>query len=172
VEDEQLSKKEIQVLTKLLGKLQPGLLPLDIFLQIARLTVLPILEVVPVRMHDAKAQVLVLPREANDGLWPDDVHVPGTVLRADDKGALEKALERIKKELGGASLGEPVFVQTVFHESKRGWELAFVFWAEMGGEPKLGQYYDLENLPGNIMASQTEFIREAGRHYQAYRTST
>lgn len=147
-----------------LSRLQPGKIPLDIFIQIARLTVLPIVEVVPVRMGaDGKPQVLLTERDASDPIWGGMLHTPGTVLRPSDAeegnaGAFGRIL---KDELDGVEVGEPVLVESIFHKVKRGVEQAQVYYVEVYGEPTNGQFYGADSLPMNVVDTQFDFIRNA-----------
>ena len=160
-----MTEEEQSQLIKLLEKLEPGLLPLDIFLQIARLSVLPIIEVVPLRRME-QTEILLLPRLATDKIWPNAMHIPGTEVRADDKGDFKAGFQRIQDELGSTQIGEPSFVRTMFHQSKRGWELAFIYWTEVTGEAHKGQFYKTSQLPASIIESQKEFIEEAVKSFE------
>ena len=97
--NELLNSKEQEILKRLLRELEPGQLPLDIFLEVAKLTVTPILEVVPLRLKSDKVQVLLFEREKSDPIWGGKLHTPGTIIRASDRGGnLEDAFKRV---LGG-----------------------------------------------------------------------
>jgi hypothetical protein len=162
-----LSETEIEQLTLLLKKLEPGFLPYDIFMQIARLTVLSIIEFVPMRMRDDKVEVLLLSRGDDDPLWPNELHVPGTVIRpTDTEGNIYKAFERIlKDELNGTETSHPYYVGSNLHPSKRGMEQAQIYWVEVTGEPKIGKFHNAEALPPNVMESQLNFIKLAAKKF-------
>jgi hypothetical protein len=164
-----LSKTEIEQLTQLLKKLEPGFLPLDVFMQIARLTVLSIIEFVPMRMNDGKVEVLLLSREADDPLWPNELHVPGTVIRpTDTEGNIYKAFERIlNDELKGTESSSPHYVGSNLHPSKRGMEQAQIYWVEVTGEPTIGQFHVVDELPSNVIESQLNFIKLAAKSFAA-----
>lgn len=156
-------------LTQLLKKLEPGFLPYDIFVQIARLTVLSIIEFVPLRLCDGTVEVLLLNRTVDDPIWPNELHTPGTVIRpTDNSGEIYKAFERIRiDELQGTEISSGYFVGTILHPSKRGMENAQVFWVEVIGEPKIGQFYSEAQLPDNLMESQKKFIQQAIKSFKA-----
>ena len=158
--------KDQQLIT-LLQQLQPGFVPYDIFVQLARIVALPIFEVVPLRAHNGRIEVLLLPRDKDDPIWPSQIHTPGTVVRATDVGDQAGILQRIvTDELNGTNIGELHFVCNMLHQSKRGAEQAQVYWAEVSEEPKSGTFYDVDNLPENVIDSQREFIAQAVEKYK------
>lgn len=162
-----MNKQEEKHLVELLSKLEPGFYPLEIFLQFARLSVLSIVEFVPLRIHNGKTEILLLKRPEHDEIWQGEVHTPGTVVRpTDTEGGSYQAYERIEKEeLLGTKVSSGHFVGSIFHPSKRGMENAQVFWVEVIGDPKVGKFYDTDNLPENLMDSQRGFIAEAIRNF-------
>ena len=166
-----INKKEQQQLVDLLKQLEPGFLPYDIFVQIARLVVMPIIEFVPLRMNGGNVEVLLLHRGKDDQIWPDEWHTPGTVIRATDNQAeIYKAFERIiKDELKNTKVTDGHFVGTIFHSSKRGMEHSQVFWVEVLGEPKAGKFYPTDNLPDSLMVSQRKFINQAVKNFSLSR---
>lgn len=154
-----LSKDEEAQLVTLLKKLEPGFQPFEIFLQMARLNVLPIIEFVPLRMRDGKVEVLLLDREA----WPHGLHTPGTVIRPTDIAAGNyQAFDRIlKDELAGTEVSDPHYAGSTLHSSPRGGEQAQIFWVEVQGEPKAGAFYPADALPDDLIESQQKFIKLA-----------
>ncbi len=164
-----LTLAEEKILVKLLEKVEPGFLPYEIFKQIARIIALPIIEFVPLRLNDREVEVLLLHRAKNDDIWPGMLHVPGTVVRASDSQDIQKAFDRIlHDELGDVTAGRPSFVGNIFHNSKRGAELAQVYWLEVKDMPKFGRFYSSQNLPDNLIDSQREFIQLAVNSYKSY----
>jgi len=162
------SPEDLAKAVEVLSRLQPGKIPVEVFIQIARLTVLPILEVVPVRLgQDGRPQVLLTERDASDPIWGGMLHTPGTVLRPSDvEGSNTGAFGRIlKDELNGLEVGEPVRVESIFHKVKRGTEQAEVYYVEVYGELQNGQFYDADNLPANVVDTQLDFIRNAVASY-------
>jgi hypothetical protein len=152
-----------------LSNLQPGVLPFDIFHAIARLMVMPIIEVVPLRRGpEGRVEILLLKREANDPVWPRQLHVPGTVVRASDEaGSFRDALTRVLEgELKQVEVGEPVLVKNILHHSGRGMEASQVFWVEVRGEAGKREFYDAEHLPDTIVKSQLDFIPDAIAHFK------
>lgn len=169
-----LNKDQQAQLVQLLSQLEPGFLPFDIFLQLARLTVLSIIEFVPLRWHEGKVEVLLLEREPGDPIWPGEVHVPGTVIRpTDTEGKMYLAFERIlKDELQGTPSSDPHFVGSTLHPSKRGMEQAQIFWVEVTGEPRIGHFYAADALPANLIESQRAFIAQAVKSFTTARPNS
>ena len=164
-----VNENEIQAAASILKKLEPGKLPLPIFLEVARLTVTPIVEVVPIRKRaDGSIMILFIKRDENDPNWPGLLHTPGTVVRSiDSGGGYKDAFDRILGgELKGTHTSEPVFVSTVLHKVKRGRESSLVFWVEVLGKPRVGELHSFDNLPENIIETQVKFINIAVRHFQ------
>jgi hypothetical protein len=167
-----MDEEDTQKLVSYLKQLEPGFLPYDIFVQIARLVTLSIIEFVPLRSSDGDVEVLLLERPERDEFWPGEVHVPGTVVRpTDSTGKIYKAFERIHQdELRGTELSDYHFVGNILHRSKRGMEHAQVFWVEVTGEPKIGKFHPADKLPSNLIESQRSFIEQAVRSYKAAKT--
>jgi hypothetical protein len=167
-----MTTDEEKELAELLKKLEPGFLPYDIFVEIARLVALPIIEFVPFRLNaQKKIEVLLLHRGDDDPIWPGAWHTPGTVIRAtDNEDKIYKAFERIlKDELKNTKVGQPYYVGSVFHKSKRGAEQSQVFWVEVLGNPEAGKFYELENLHQKTIKSQLLFIKQAAQSYAGYK---
>ncbi len=162
---------EIKTVVDILSRLQPGELPLDLFLQTARLTVTPIVEVVPVRKTaDGSTEVLLIERDGTDPVWSGKVHTPGTIIRSSDTDSQNgDAFRRILQgEMQGISTGEPVYVGSMLHRVKRGMEQIQVYVVEVHGEPTVGKFYNANALPENLVDTQTGFIQAAVLHYIAF----
>jgi len=164
-----LKDNEIQVAVSILEKLRPGKLPLSVFLQTTRLTVTPIIEIVPLRKRkDNKVEILLTERDDTDPNWPGMVHTPGTVVRStDSEGSYEDAFKRIlEDELKGVQTSKPIFVGNLLHKVKRGLESCIVYWVEVSGKPPTGKFYRFDNLPKNLVDTQIKFINLAVKHFQ------
>lgn len=163
-----MTKDEERELARLLKQLEPGFLPYHIFVQIARLVVMPIIEFVPLRFHKGRVEVLLLERGADDPIWPNMLHTPGTVIRATDtEKKIYLAFQRILiDELEGTAVTSPQYVGSILHKSRRGVEHAQVYWVEVTGQPKVGKFYPVDDLPEDLIQSQPRFIREAVRNYR------
>ena len=162
----ELSDEDVKLVAGLLAKLKPGFLPPPIFHEITRLTATPIVEIVPLRSKDNAVQILLLQRGSDDPVWPNMLHIPGTVLRATD--SLETAIDRVlTKELNEAQVSKPKFVTNILHHSGRGMEASQVYWVEVISSPIDGQFFDTDNLPDNLVKSQLDFIPQAIEDYRA-----
>lgn len=165
-----LPSSDLDKAADILSSLQPGVLPFRIFRELARLSVMPIIEVVPLRLNSSnKIEILLLKRESDDPIWPSQLHVPGTVIRASDSsGTYHDAFSRIlEKELGGIQTSEPVFVRNLLHHSGRGMESSQIYWIEVNGEPTSGMFYDTDSLPNTIVNSQLDFIPDVIASFKA-----
>ncbi len=170
-----MSEDDQKALVSLLKKLEPGFYPFNIFMQMARLNTLSIIEFVPVRKnHKGETEVLLLDREHDDNLFGGELHTPGTVIRpTDSDGKKYFAFERIlKDELEGLKVSNPYFVGSILHKSKRGTEHAQVYWVEVLEEPKKGKFYNSADLPKNTMESQLSFINLAVSKYKNYQSKS
>lgn len=158
-------------IVNMLKKVQPGFLPYPLFLEVARIVALPILEVVPMRMRRGRVEVLFLKRAADDDIWPNVMHTPGTVIRSTDvnDGAIDAAFCRIfDDELAGTIVSEPVFVCLDARVSLRGAEQAQVYWVEVLDEQKTGVFYPLDALP-TLVETQGKFIAAAAAAFTEYK---
>jgi hypothetical protein len=172
--EEKLSAKEVRAISALLTRLDPGYVPYPIFEQLARIMALPIVEFIPLRLGpENKVEVLLIERPPEDTLFRDMLHTPGTVIRATDvvsKGGKNwSAFERIlQDELQGVEVSDLHYVGSIFHASKRGAEQAQLYWLEVVGTPKVGQFYPVDNLPPNLIESQRDFIYQSAKSFQTY----
>jgi hypothetical protein len=165
-----LSADDINDTAKKLAAFEPGFLPLPLFNEITRLTVTPIIEIVPIHRSVNGLEILLLKRQVDDPLWPSYWHTPGTVIRATD--TFQTAITRLTDdELGGLKL-EPVYVGHILHHSGRGMEAAQIYWLDLTGSaiPK-GTLYGLEELPVDMIQSQHDFIPMAVEHFNSQLTA-
>jgi hypothetical protein len=165
-----MNDDDITKTAHLLGQLDPGFLPYPIFEQIARLVTLPIIEFIPFRSINGEAHVLLIHRPDEDPFWPGMLHTPGTVIRATDINQISEnwaAFARIlHDELNDTPVGNPHYVGSLLHKSKRGTEQAQLYWVEVVADtPKVGQFYPISNLPEGLIESQQLFIAEAAKHF-------
>jgi hypothetical protein len=161
-----MTDEDIAKVAALLKQLEPGFLPYDVFIQIARLSVLSIIELVPLRSNHGRIEVLLLERSPDDPIWPGKLHSPGTVVRPTDRSLPGEPVKRIiSDELNGTKLSNQQFVKSLFYDTDRGKENASVFWAEVLGEPKAGKFYQLDNLPDNLITFQKDFIEAAAEKF-------
>jgi len=163
-----LSEEDVKIVVNILSKLKPGFLPFPIFHEIARLTAVPILEVVPLRKTENGIEILLLQRDQDDPVWPGQLHTPGTVIRATDCDTnFKEAFNRIfDNELTDVQASEPVFVNNTIHHSGRSTEISQIYWTEVTGESKVGKFYDVDNLPTELIQTQLDFIPAAIEHFK------
>jgi len=153
--------------------LEPGFLPFPIFTQVARLVVTPCLELVCFRVApDGNIQVLLTKRGADDPNWPNQLHSPGTVIRATDvteNGSFDTAISRVvRQELGNMELRtNPKLVTHLFHHVKRGVEIGFVHWTVVSSAPDHCEFYDINKLPDNLIEHHHKVIATALSGYRA-----
>lgn len=170
MQDNKITEAEIKTVVEILKKIEPGPLPFPIFLEVARLYVSCIIEIVPFYNDNGNIQVLLQEREKEDPVWGGKLHTAGTVVRAnDEEGSFISAFDRIlNKELAGVAIkSEPTFVKTVFHQVARGRELALIFYVELATNEitQLGKLYDIEKLPAEIVDTQIQFIQDAAKQF-------
>ena len=160
---------------ELLKMLEPCFLPYPIFEQVARLIALPIIEFIPFKKTDEGIKVLLLRRPENDPIWPNELHTPGTVIRATDIGIGEsiwRPFERIlNDELLGTHVSKPHFVGSIMHQSRRGTEQAQIYWLEILDDPKIGELHSLDHLPKEFLESQRNFVFQAAESFKRSRAN-
>ena len=166
-----LTVEEITTVTKILSKLDPGFLPLDIFLSISRLFTSSILELIPIRIDSTgNHNVLLIKRPPNDPYWPNLLHNPGIFIMPTDKDEkLQYTFNRLfEKELRGVTfIGKPVFSHYSFHQTKRGSEMSLVHYIEYEKLPS--EYFEMKVDELNdtvVIDHQIPFIKEAVRNFQ------
>lgn len=164
---------EASKLVEWLNGLEPGRLPLDVFISIARISVTSVIELVPLQRRKNITYVLLTRRDASDPVWPSAWHTPGTVIRPYDD-EIEASINRLlESELPGQPIAsKPKFVENRLHKVLRGTELAIVHWVEIAGDPVVGELFATDELPETLVDSQREFIGIAVDHYNRDRAAT
>ena len=155
-----------QIISKLLSEIDVGILPRDVFYEIARLIPLSAVEIVPLRSNGESVEVLLLKRPHDDPHWPGLWHTPGSIVRAyDTKPDFKDAIERVlNDELLAVEVSKPVFVNPSLNQSARGKEVGLIYWVEVKGNPTAGKFFDVTELPTNRVPSQP-FIQDAVATY-------
>ncbi len=59
--------------------------------------------------------------------------------------------------------GDPEYVGSVLHKVARDREDAKIFYVEVTGESIVGEFYDIDNLPENVVDTQVDFIHQAAK---------
>lgn len=169
-----MSDENIEQTAALLKEFEPGFLPYPIFEQVARLVALPIVEFIPLRQHNGATEVLLIARPGDDALWPGMLHTPGTVVRATDINKSSDMWEPLRRilhdELFDTECGPHHFVGSQLHASKRGAEQAQIYWIEVIGEPKIGDFFPISKLPTDLMDSQRAFITQSVQYFERFKS--
>ncbi len=148
-----------------------GLLPEELFLELARLTVLAGVEVVCLRRGDAGIEVLLTQRAQTDPFWAGQWHSPGSIVRPTDvAGSYDSAFARILSgELGLVEWLEPVFVGTYFWHAKRGSAVSLVHWLDVTETTMpVGAFFPVTALPENTIVDMDKVIVMAANAYAAH----
>ncbi len=157
--------EEILLAADILSRLPEGKsLNRILFTEIARLVTSPIIEFVPLKIIDNKINVLLIPRDADDPLWPSMLHTPGTAVRPLDNNIEEPFKRLLNGELGDVDLSSLNYAGMQLHHTDRGNELAHIFYGEVDGVSS-GTYYPVDALPNNIIASQLSMIKAVVGEY-------
>ena len=168
-----------------LATLRPGKLPREIFDQLARLTVLPTIEVILFRTSASGETEVLLTKRPEVDTWAGQWHVTGTVLRASDKveGGTDygDAVQRILSSTGEVEgsvtpVGELVIFETERRKTLRGDEISILSYIEVAGDPKVGRFFKVSDIPQNIpepgmVPHHPDFIRRAAALYEKKRGS-
>lgn len=151
---------DIDAIVEGLSKLEPGYLRFDLFMQMARLSTMACIELVPIRhTTDRVPEVLLVQRDFPGDPWAGEWHALGTILRPtdskSDRSSYEEPLARLigdNCEIDSASLlGAPVEIGTEFRMSRRGAELAVVHYVPVSGEStNRGEFFSMEDFPYNV----------------------
>jgi hypothetical protein len=154
--------------------LEPGRQPMELFLQLARITVASIVELVPLRQDPETdtTQVLLTQRPARRDLWAGKWHVPGTVALATDDIPYNTPEDRDNPDIDPTLTFQTPLNHLLDYELKssvkvtdgphlytarmrrgsRGTEVSNMFWARVetdDGIPLVGRFFDV-----NIIAEQ------------------
>lgn len=110
-------------------------------------------------------QVLLAQRPDNDPWWPGFLHSPGVMVIPTDKEDqdFKTVFQRLcSTELQGLLHSEPKFVTNkLLDTGRRGVENANIHWILVAGTPVYGDYFDIENLPENLMDHHRPIIEIA-----------
>jgi len=75
-----------------------------------------------------------------------------TGFRVPEYDGFKKAFDRLTKgELGVKFKCPPVQIKSLFHLTPRGPEVALIFLCEIKGEPLNGKFFDIKELPKNLI---------------------
>ena len=154
-----------------IAKIPAGFLDPELFNQIARLGVLTYIELIAFRQMNNAIEVLLTKREPSDKFWPNMYHNPGTVLRPSDQDfTFADAIQRLESDEYKTKLSEPNFAGFWFEQLERGKGFGVVSWVELNDCPA-GEYFDINNLPSNLIKGQATYIQKAAQQYINYKCS-
>lgn len=132
-----LTQEEDLELATLLSKWNGGRISTPVFTELARIIPQPIVEVVLFRRNGEMLETLLIPRPADDIVWPGMLHTPGAAIRTadfhrEDQNPLNGVFERIEHgELNSDFAYTPVFVGRLYRLGARGSEVAEVYFSEL-----------------------------------------
>jgi hypothetical protein len=167
---------EVKQAVDVFNRLPKGFLPHDLFIAVAAKVTMPTMELVPVRLSgNGEVEVLLTQRPNDDPYWPNQWHMPGTVIRASDKEGTDfsSGIERVlQNELHGTirMIGEPKYAGMKFWDVARGRELDQIFYFETDAKDEdvtEGQFFSVNNLPESTMSHHKIMIPEVAAAFKA-----
>lgn len=184
-----------------LGGLEVGRQPLGLFTQLARLTVVSTVELVPLRSNPDTdtTEVLLLQRPNTDAWWPNQWHVPGTVILPTDtithdeeidfaqssfrpSDSYSSTISRLIKD----ELNDTIYVPETPHllearhrEGIRGHESTIMFWAGVEVVTTVipsGKFFSMteviENPPeAGLVVGHADLVQRATDAYERFRAT-
>lgn len=134
-----------------LKTLTPGKIPLEYFNEIARLTVVPVIELVLLhQISQGAPMVFLCKRNAQDSYWPNLYHVPGQILSS-HHSSIEEGLSLLKEnKLMDIVYGQPTFVTPLLVRTRRGKELALIYSAMIQSIQVTSSLFPIDQLPDMI----------------------
>lgn len=169
---EVLKKLENMLLAALLRRMPVEGMDSVVFNEIAKKIVITTVNLVVLRRENGVLKVLLTRRPDDDICWPGMWHVPGTAIRQTDDpgnpiGTGDPMKRLLQKELGASLRKDPILVEERYlHPKKRGPEISRLFLGEIEGNPKIGNFHDVQCLPKNIIQGQISWIRAAETRYR------
>ncbi len=156
-------------LCDMLDRIEPGLLPSDVFHAVARLVVTPTFVVVPLLVRGGRLLVLLRERDAGDPHYASLLHPAGTVIRSTDEDLPSAYRRLLRAELPDVTVKRgPVFVEVVLDRIARGRELSLIHWIELDDSTPEGDLFDVDALPGNVVPTDYRRIERAAAHFRAH----
>ena len=167
-----LTPADEQLLIDLLDRVGTPM-PAGVFNALAAKVPLTGIEAVILRRSDRQLKVLLLQRPKNDKHWPEQWHMPGTILRNSDapeplniEGSFSAAFRRIEdRELKAKFLSLPKFAGYYFHRAERGVVNSILFCCE-AAEGAQGTYFPVDALPENFIECHRPMIAQAVKEYE------
>jgi len=160
---------EIKQVVDVINRLEKGFLPFELFIALASKITMPTMELLPIRRaENGDVEVLLTQRPADDPYWPNEWHIPGTVIRASDNEGtnFSSGVERVlQNELHGTikMIGKPRSAGMKFWDVARGRELDQMFYFETNAKDAdvvEGKFFPANNLPETTMSHHKIMIPE------------
>ena len=136
----------------------------------------PIVEVVLFRKNGEILETLLIPRPADDIVWPGMLHTPGAAIRTadfyrEDKNPVNGAFERIQRgELNSDFAYTPSFAGRLHRLGDRGPEVAEVYFTELPAGSYLQHHiwYPVDELAENpkFIQHQLEHVTIAAEQFR------
>ncbi len=136
-------------------------LPEWYFFAFERLALISAFELLVTKHTDLGEEILLIKRPANDPVWPNMWHFPGTVLRLYDEKDI--VFKRLAEELGIAGLpSQPKLFDTLIESNERGRHLHVFYRLEVSinQDFSTGQFFPVNNLPSEMIVSQVVQIKK------------
>ncbi|MEI6481296.1 MAG: hypothetical protein WCO19_03260 [Candidatus Saccharibacteria bacterium] len=151
-----------------LASLEPGLLSLELFTQICRLSVMVTAEIaIFKKMSDKKIGVLLELRPSDDLWWPHQPHLPGSVVLPSDtihgihdfSDALERSLSGLHNNLISHNLTlAPQYAYSELHRTARGTEHTGLFYTIVEETLADEGFFSIDSLPDFIIDYHSRVI--------------
>ena len=162
-----LTLEEDRRLAELLSKWKGDRISPPVFTELARMIPQPIVEVVLFRKNGEILETLLIPRPADDIVWPGMLHTPGAAISTsdfhrEDQNPVNGAFERIQRgELNSDFAYTPTFAGRLHRLGDRGPEVAEVYFSELpeGSHQPHHIWYPVDKL-----AEHPKFIQHQLEH--------
>ena len=160
------------LLTALIRRLPLEGTSAKVFTEIAKKFVLVTINLVVLRFETGRLQVLLLQRSKHDPCWPNEWHIPGTVLRRTDFPGVpigsDYPILRIEQvELKAKLKNPPILVGEMYlPATRRGAELTKFFLGELEDNKIVqGKFFSLDDLPGEVGFPEEALVLRAARQF-------
>jgi|SRR3989344_475471 len=163
---EGLTIEEEKQFIKLTEKLT-GQVTKDLYNALASKFAFTAIEVVTLRVHEGKLEVLLTKRDSDD-IFANGWHSPGSILRASDApekydtvGDYQSAFKRVEQEIKVPFSVVPKFVGIILQRHLRGVDNGIVFISEIAEAPGKGQFFPVDAIPEPFLEHQRAIIAMA-----------
>lgn len=187
---------------QLLRGLEPGYQTLELFTELARLATMSTVELVPLKFSSSteRTEVLLLQRPATDPWWPNQWHVPGTVISPTDPIPQDEDIDfddpdfnpvdsygssvarLIDKEFEGKIkvIHGPRFLEARYRAGKRGHDSTIMLWGGIENTddlPSSSQLFDVESVASrqtgiDLIVGHAGLVERAAQAYKAFRATS